>query len=71
MKNMTEEQAGMFRENLSCICSGTKIVMDKIARSFYRYQQARADAAPAVADDNFGWDPFRPASEHGSEMECA
>lgn len=71
MKNMTEEQAGMFRENLSCICSGTKLVMDKIARSFYRDQQARADAAPAVADDNFGWDPFRPASEHDSEMECA
>ena len=47
------------------------LVMDKIARSFYRDQQARADAAPAVADDNFGWDPFRPASEHGSEMECA
>lgn len=45
--------------------------MDKIARSFYRDQQARADAAPAVADDNFGWDPFRPASEHDSEMECA
>ena len=71
MKDMTDEQASMFRENLSCICSGTKLVMDKISRSFYRDQQSRAEAAPIVPEDNLGWEPFRPASSHGSEMECA
>lgn len=72
MKNMTEEQASMFRENLSCICSGTKLVMDKISRSFYKDQQSRAEAAPEVlTESNTDWDPFGDIYDRGSEMECA
>ena len=62
----------MFRENLSCICSGTKLVMDKISRSFYKDQQSRAEAAPEVLNEsNTDWNPFGDVYDRGTEMECA
>lgn len=76
MKNMTEEQTDMFRENLNLVCASTKLVMDKISRAFYKDQQARAQAAPDPSADNGGGveaeeDPFRPANAKRSEMEAA
>lgn len=76
MKNMNEEQTGLFRENLNLICASTKLVMDKISRAFYKDQQARAQAAPDPSADKGGGveadeDPFRPANAKRSEMEAA
>ncbi len=76
MKNMNEEQVGMFRDNLNLICASTKLVMDKVSRAFYKDQQARAQAAPDPSATDGGGveadeDPFRPANVKRSEMEAA
>ncbi len=76
MKNMNEEQVGLFRDNLNLICASTKLVMDKVSRAFYKDQQARAQAAPDPSATDGGGvetdeDPFRPANVKRSEMEAA
>ncbi len=76
MKNMNEEQVGLFRDNLNLICASTKLVMDKVSRAFYKDQQARAQAAPDPSATDGGGveadeDPFRPANIKRSEMEAA
>lgn len=76
MKNLTEEQTDMFRENLHLVCASTKLVMDKISRAFYKDQHARAQAAPDPSADNGGRVeaddvPFCPVPAKCSEMEAA
>lgn len=76
MQGMTEEQTGLFRDNLNLICASTKLVMDKISRAFYKDQQARAQAAPNPSAVDGGGveadeDPFRSESTKRSEMEAA
>ena len=76
MQNMTEEQAGIFRDNLNLICASTKLVMDKISRAFYKDQQARAQAAPTPTATGGGSEiatdsSFREGKTKHSEMEAA
>ncbi len=75
MQNMTEEQTGLFRDNLNLICASTKLVMDKVARAFYKDQQQRAQAAPNPTADGGGVevapDSFREGNAKHSEMEAA
>lgn len=75
MQSMTEEQTGLFRDNLNLICASTKLVMDKVSRAFYKDQQQRAQAAPNPTADGGGVevapDSFRERSAKHSEMEAA
>jgi hypothetical protein len=76
MQNMTEQQTGIFRDNLNLICASTKLVMDKISRAFYKDQQARAQAAPTPAATSGGSEistdsSFREGKTKHSEMEAA
>ena len=72
---MTEEQTGLFRDNLNLICASTKLVMDKVARAFYKNQQQRAQAAPNPTAVGGGVevapDSFREGNAKHSEMEAA